>query len=49
VKQYEIVSGQKIGDAWIPKKMNVITYDPGSNPKRPKETGRTSLELRERK
>jgi hypothetical protein len=48
VKRYEVVSGQKVDDAWLPKKMNITSYDPDSpDPRRPKQVGRTALELRE--
>jgi hypothetical protein len=41
IKRYEVISGMKVGDGWMLKKMRIETLDPASA----KVIGRTYLEL----
>lgn len=41
IKRYEIISGMKVGDAWMLKQMRIESIDPATR----KRTGRTYLEL----
>ena len=41
IKRYEVISGMKVGDAWMLKQMRIETFNPTTK----KRVGRTYLEL----
>jgi hypothetical protein len=43
IKRFEIISVQKAGETWVPKKMKIQTLDPNSSYKSPKTLGTTNM------